>query len=202
MIGDQTAILSLQNGVDNPRQNRSPILGIATELLAGVVYVGAQVSRPGVIQHSVRRQDCFRPDGRRRGDAAKIVEQTLAAAAIPCAISADIEKVQWAKLLWNAPFCAISCLTRATVRRSSSPKRSPNSPSIAWRKCKPRRAPAASISADRALRRNTAFFQGLGAISNHRCCKIWKQESRSNTKPSTALSLSLLQRAGKASADQ
>jgi 2-dehydropantoate 2-reductase len=28
----------------------------------------------------------------------------------------EIDKAQWRKMLWNAPFCAISCLTRATVK--------------------------------------------------------------------------------------
>jgi 2-dehydropantoate 2-reductase len=40
----------------------------------------------------------------------------LTAAQIPCEISKDIRKAQWRKLLWNAPFCAISCLTRTTVK--------------------------------------------------------------------------------------
>ena len=28
----------------------------------------------------------------------------------------EIRNVQWRKLLWNAPFCAISCMTRATAK--------------------------------------------------------------------------------------
>ncbi|HWX77599.1 MAG TPA: ketopantoate reductase C-terminal domain-containing protein, partial [Candidatus Acidoferrales bacterium] len=44
------------------------------------------------------------------------VERMLSAAKIPCEISPDIRKAQWRKLLWNAPFCAISCLVRGTVR--------------------------------------------------------------------------------------
>ncbi|MDH3443677.1 MAG: hypothetical protein OEN50_07130, partial [Deltaproteobacteria bacterium] len=43
------------------------------------------------------------------------VEQTLVAAGIPSEKIAGIENAQWRKLLWNAPFCAISCLTGATV---------------------------------------------------------------------------------------
>jgi 2-dehydropantoate 2-reductase len=31
-------------------------------------------------------------------------------------VSADIRRAQWRKLLWNAPFCAIACLTGATVK--------------------------------------------------------------------------------------
>jgi len=114
MISKQTAILSLQNGIDNPDK----IAGFwGTErTLAGVVYIGAQVSAPGVIQHSSGGKIVFGPISGHPGDTAHKVEQRLSRAAIPCAISAAIEQVQWAKLLWNAPFCAISCLTRSTVR--------------------------------------------------------------------------------------
>jgi 2-dehydropantoate 2-reductase len=114
MISKQTAILSLQNGIDNPDK----IAGFwGTErTLAGVVYIGAQVSAPGVIQHSSGGKIVLGPISGHPRDTAHRVEQRLSRAAIPCAISAEIEQVQWAKLLWNAPFCAISCLTRSTVR--------------------------------------------------------------------------------------
>jgi 2-dehydropantoate 2-reductase len=52
-----------------------------------------------------------------RKEGAKTVERVLAAAEIPCELSDNIQKIQWAKLLWNAPFCAISCLARANVKQ-------------------------------------------------------------------------------------
>jgi 2-dehydropantoate 2-reductase len=114
MMSERTAILSLQNGIDNPDK----IAGFwGTErTLAGVVYLGAQVSVPGVIQHSSGGKIVLGPISGHTSDTARLVEQTISRAAIPCEISAAIEQVQWAKLLWNAPFCAISCLTRSTVR--------------------------------------------------------------------------------------
>ena len=114
MMSKRTAILSLQNGIDNPDK----IAGLwGTErTLAGVVYLGAQVSAPGVIQHSSGGKIVLGPISGHSSDTAQLVEQTISRATIPCEISAVIEQVQWAKLLWNAPFCAISCLTRSTVR--------------------------------------------------------------------------------------
>jgi 2-dehydropantoate 2-reductase len=47
---------------------------------------------------------------------ARVVERVLASARIPCEVSGEIRAIQWRKLLWNAPFCAISCLTGATVK--------------------------------------------------------------------------------------
>jgi 2-dehydropantoate 2-reductase len=49
-------------------------------------------------------------------DPARRVEQILSGAQIPCAVSAEIRKVMWTKLVWNAPFCALACLGRATVK--------------------------------------------------------------------------------------
>jgi 2-dehydropantoate 2-reductase len=114
MMTKGTAILSLQNGIDNPDK----IAGSWStgRTLAGVVYIGAQVSAPGVIQHSSGGKIVLGPISDDGADTAHSAEQALTRASIPCVVSATIEQVQWAKLLWNAPFCAISCLTRATVR--------------------------------------------------------------------------------------
>lgn len=112
IVGENTVILSLQNGVDNPDKIARRFGDHRT--LAGVVYVGAQVIAPGVIEHSSGGRIIFGP---RTGpdSEAKRVGQALAAAAIPGEISADIQTTLWRKLLWNAPFCAISSLTRAAV---------------------------------------------------------------------------------------
>jgi 2-dehydropantoate 2-reductase len=114
MVGEKTAILSLQNGVDNPDKIAARYGKART--LAGVVYLGALVSDPGVIRHSAGGRIVLgNLDGEAR-EPAKRVEQILSGAHIPCAVSAEIRKVIWTKLVWNAPFCALACLARATVR--------------------------------------------------------------------------------------
>jgi 2-dehydropantoate 2-reductase len=95
MIGSGTTILSLQNGVDNA--DKIAARWGEQHTLAGVAYLGSQ------LEGSVR-------------DRTKSIEHALTSAGIPTEISKDIRKAQWRKLLWNAPFCAISCLTRATVK--------------------------------------------------------------------------------------
>jgi 2-dehydropantoate 2-reductase len=114
MMSGRTAILSLQNGIDNPAK----IAGRwgADRTFAGVVYIGAQVSAPGVVQHFSAGKIILGPVTGQTGDGAGTIEQVLSAAQIPCEISPAIAQVQWTKLLWNAPFCAISCLTRSTVK--------------------------------------------------------------------------------------
>jgi 2-dehydropantoate 2-reductase len=114
MISAETKILSLQNGIDNPEKIAG--LWTAARTLAGVAYIGAQVSEPGVILHSSGGKIVFGPMSG-AGVGAEAIEQTLSGAGIPCALRSDIQRLQWSKLLWNAPFCAISCLARANVKQ-------------------------------------------------------------------------------------
>jgi 2-dehydropantoate 2-reductase len=114
MIGPQTMILSLQNGVDNA-EKIARMYG-EERTLAGVVYIGAQVMEPGIVKHSSGGRIIFGAPNGPVGERAGLVERAFSTAAIPCEISPAIGKAQWKKLLWNAPFCAISCLTRANVR--------------------------------------------------------------------------------------
>jgi len=115
LIGAHTTILSLQNGIDNS-EKLAELWG-DDRIFAGVVYIGAQIDAPGVIHHANGGKIVFgRLDGKTK-EGAKTVEHVLAAAEIPCELSDNIQKIQWAKLLWNAPFCAISCLARANVKQ-------------------------------------------------------------------------------------
>jgi 2-dehydropantoate 2-reductase len=114
MVGTRTLILSLQNGIDNPAT-----LGRfyqPEQILPAVVYIGAQLIAPGRIAHANGGRIIFGQFAGAINTASQALQQTLNAATIPCEISATIEQVQWTKLLWNAPFCAISCLARANVK--------------------------------------------------------------------------------------
>jgi 2-dehydropantoate 2-reductase len=114
LMGRTTRVLSLQNGVDNPFRI-AQIWG-AEQILASVVYIGVQVVLPGIIKHSSGGKIVLGELDGGVHEATRTIECTFSAAQIPCEISCDIAKAQWRKLLWNAPFCAISCLTRATAR--------------------------------------------------------------------------------------
>jgi len=114
LLSERSQILSLQNGIDNP-DKLARIYG-ANKVLPGVVYIGAQLSAPGVITHSMGGKIIFGQMDGAVGDSAKDLLRALTAAGIPSEASAAIRRVQWSKLLWNAPFCAISCLSRANTR--------------------------------------------------------------------------------------
>jgi 2-dehydropantoate 2-reductase len=115
MVSDRTIILSLQNGIDNP-EKLARVYG-QPKVLPAVVYVGAQLSAPGVITHSTGGRIIFGQMDGGGGNQAKTLLQTLTAAGIPSELSAAIRQVQWTKLLWNAPFCAISCLNHSNMQQ-------------------------------------------------------------------------------------
>ncbi|HWO41967.1 MAG TPA: 2-dehydropantoate 2-reductase [Candidatus Eisenbacteria bacterium] len=113
LIAEETAILSLQNGIDNP-DKLAAVWG-KERVFAGVVYVASQLCAPGLIQHSAAGRIIFGPLERHRTAAAERLGQVLAAA-FPCDVDPEIRRAQWLKLLWNAPFCALACLARANTR--------------------------------------------------------------------------------------
>lgn len=114
MMGQETVILSLQNGVDNA--DKIARLWGGDPVLAGVVYIASQLLEPGTIKHSAGGKIVFGEQDSQVRDATQAIERLLSLAEIPCEVNREIRNVQWRKLLWNAPFCAISCLTRATAK--------------------------------------------------------------------------------------
>jgi 2-dehydropantoate 2-reductase len=114
LIGPATVILSLQNGVDNA--DKIARRWENQDVLAAVVYIAAQLFEPGRIKHSAGGKIVFGSQDGHAHVATEAVERLFCSAGIACEISNDIRAVQWRKLLWNAPFCAISCLTRATAK--------------------------------------------------------------------------------------
>jgi 2-dehydropantoate 2-reductase len=112
-MGPHTAILSLQNGVDNA--DKIARLWGSDRSLAGVAYIAARISAPGVIEHSGGGRIALGSLAAGGEDNVRAVHSILTQAKIPCDTSSNIREVLWRKLAWNAPFCALSCLLRMTV---------------------------------------------------------------------------------------
>ena len=114
LVGEDTAIVTLQNGVesDEPLASR---FGDA-RVYPGVVYVGATVERPGVVTHVAAGTIAL---GMRRGGSTERlsrVRDELSASGQPVRISTDIRRDRWRKLLWNAGFNTVSAITGTLPR--------------------------------------------------------------------------------------
>lgn len=110
LVGAETAVLTVQNGVDN-EEKLVRIFG-PERVLGGVVYIDSYVEAPGVIAHTDGGRVVFAElDGRPSERAARI-KRTLDTAGVPAEISDDIAKVKWTKLLFNCALNAMTALAR------------------------------------------------------------------------------------------
>ena len=118
MIGPETIVLSLQNGVDN-EEHLATRLG-ADRVLGGVAFIVSTVVAPGVIRvfPGPRRIVFGELDGSRSDRAERLLD-TLAGAALDVELSDNVRAVLWGKLAF---ICAVAGMT-ATTRLPLGPIR-------------------------------------------------------------------------------
>jgi len=99
MVGPNTAVLSLQNGVIKDDILRREFGDAA--LMGGVAYVGTHIARPGVILQTgtLQRLVCGEYDGR-RSRRAELLLEALLKAGIQAEISDDIRRTLWEKYVF------------------------------------------------------------------------------------------------------
>ena len=115
MIGADTAVICLQNGVDAPEivarvHGRRHVVG-------GVVMINGEITAPGVIRHNaMNRLTVGELDERPSGRLERFVARANAAG-IDTALSRDIRLEIWRKFLVLAPMAALSAMTRVALAR-------------------------------------------------------------------------------------
>lgn len=111
--GAATAIISLQNGADSERFFIDA--AGAEKVIGGIAYIGAALEGPGKISHTARGVVTIGElDGPPR-PRTEAIKGMFEEAGVKCAISANIKKDKWEKLMWNAGFNGICALTRQPV---------------------------------------------------------------------------------------
>ncbi|HKW91176.1 MAG TPA: 2-dehydropantoate 2-reductase [Methylomirabilota bacterium] len=114
LMSPQTAVLTLQNGLDNAAA-LAAVIG-REAVLAGAVYVALQLEGPGVIRHG--GGDGKIVFGERGGAVTDRVRRIVAALEdghVPHAVSPDIERVLWEKFLFITGIGAVTALARSGV---------------------------------------------------------------------------------------
>jgi len=112
-VGPETAVVSLQNGVDN-EEKIDAALGRG-HAVGGAAYVFAGIEAPGVIVHRFGGRIVFgEMDGRATVRCEKLKE-ALAAAGVPVEIAADIRRVLWEKYLFICAQAGLTALTRCPI---------------------------------------------------------------------------------------
>ncbi len=114
LIGPDTAVLSLQNGVDS-EQRIAGVLG-EEHVLGGVAEISATIAEPGVIR-------CYSPfqrirfgelDGR-QSERCEMLDAALTAAGIEHARPEDIHVALWTKFIMLVGLSALTAVTRRPV---------------------------------------------------------------------------------------
>ena len=114
LVGRNTTILCLQNGIDS-YQAAAEALG-AERVLPGAAYIEASRLGPGHIRQSgsVVRIAFGEADGS-ESERGQTIRQALADAGIIAQFSQDIRQILWAKFLFIATMAGVTSLSRETM---------------------------------------------------------------------------------------
>ena len=114
LVGPETAVISLQNGVD-AEDRLVETLG-AARVLGGVSQIAAVIERPGVIRHTGTMATVIAGelDGRKSRRVAALVE-ALAEAGVDAKLSGDITRRIWEKFVSLVGMSALTSVTRLPI---------------------------------------------------------------------------------------
>ena len=113
VIAPETAVLSLQNGVDS-HEKIDAVLGPG-HALGGVAYVFAAIDSPGVIAHAFAGRIVFGELDGRPTPRAERLRQALADAGIRADLAHDIQRELWEKYLMISAQAGMTALTRCPI---------------------------------------------------------------------------------------
>ncbi len=111
LVGPQTAILTLQNGLGNEEQLAK--LFPIDQILGGLCFVCLNRIQPGVIEHigqgRISMGEFQRWPEPRTHDIASMIRH----AGIPCEVTDNLARAHWEKLVWNIPFNGLGVASSA-----------------------------------------------------------------------------------------
>ncbi len=102
LLGPETSILTLQNGLGNC-EYLAELFG-AERIMAGLCFVCINRLKPGVISHTA--SGLIRIGAFQGGISPRLedVAEVFSASQFPCEAVESLEKALWMKLVWNVPF--------------------------------------------------------------------------------------------------
>lgn len=102
LVGPGTAVLTLQNGLGN--EEALAELFPADQILGGLCFVCLNRIRPGVVTHLAHGRISLGQFRRPPDDRTHRIAGLFREAGIDCAVSDNLERARWEKLVWNIPF--------------------------------------------------------------------------------------------------
>lgn len=102
LVGPQTAVLTLQNGLGNESQ-LAQLFG-PEKILGGLCFVCLNRLEPGRIQVADKGRILLGEFQRWPEPRTHDIASMFRHAGVPCKVTDNLEKAHWEKLLWNIPF--------------------------------------------------------------------------------------------------
>ncbi len=129
LVGAHTAIVTLQNGLDNEEQLAR--LFPVEQIMGGLCFVCLKRVEPGVIHHTAHGKvvlgEFQRPPEARARELAALFRQ----AGVACDLTDNLARTHWEKLVWNIPFNGLGVAGTAGYEAFTSPTRhSPAGPKL------------------------------------------------------------------------
>jgi 2-dehydropantoate 2-reductase len=114
MVGPDTRVITLQNGVDSV-ERVAPILG-AERTIAGTAYIATVIAEPGVISHTSKFaiMRVGRIDGR-PDEPLNAFAATAKAANIDITVMPDMNSERWQKFIFLSSMAGANCATRLPI---------------------------------------------------------------------------------------
>lgn len=115
LVGDETQILTLQNGLGN-EDELARLFG-GKRVVGGVAFLCSNRGEPGVVHHLAAGQIIigeYEPCDHRRVETLKAL---FVSAGIDCRVTGDLKRARWEKLVWNIPFNGLCALMQQSVDR-------------------------------------------------------------------------------------
>ena len=160
LVGPETTVLPLQNGVEAPRQ-LAEVLG-RERVVGGLCKLIVQLVGPGHVRHSGAEPYVAlgELDGR-RSERVERLQAALVGAGVTVEVPADIEVAMWEKFLLIAAISGVGAVTRAPLGRLLAVPETRRLLELAMREIETvARAHGVLIAAD-TVERTLAFFESL-----------------------------------------
>jgi len=113
VVGPDTGVLSIQNGVDN-EDKLARVLG-AGHVLGGAVRVFATIEAPGVIRHVFGGHLAFGEMDGRETARARALLAACQKASIPVELAGDVTRTLWDKYVFLTTHAGMTALTRCSA---------------------------------------------------------------------------------------
>lgn len=118
-VGENTVILTLQNGLGNEEAISEALggaaAGAASRVLGGVSFLCSNRTAPGHIHHIDHGQIRMGEFAAPTSDRTHAIAELFRSANIRCDVADSLMQARWEKLVWNIPFNGLGVAARSNV---------------------------------------------------------------------------------------